>query len=76
MRFQLNDENLQFVLSSFSLNQLLETIISTEILSIPVNHHTIAEVFGVEMTTTLLLPIIPELFYHYGHRNVSLLIKP
>jgi hypothetical protein len=64
------------VLSSFSLNQILETVISTELLQVPVNHHLIAELFGVELTTTLLFPVIPELFYHYGHRNVSLLIKP
>jgi hypothetical protein len=41
-----------------------------------VNHHLVAELFGVELTTTLLFPSIPELFYHFGHRNVSLLIKP
>ena len=76
MKFQLNDNNLQLVLSSFSINQLVETVIATELLAIPVNHHTIAELFGVELTTTLLFPVIPELFYHYGHRNVSLLIKP
>ena len=51
-------------------------MISTEVLSIPVNHHSVAELFGVELTTTLLFPVIPELFYTYGHRNVSLLIKP
>ena len=72
----MNDDNLQFILSSFSLNQIVETVIATELLAIPVNHHTIAEIFGVELTTTLLFPVIPELFYHYGHRNVSLLIKP
>jgi hypothetical protein len=76
MNFKLNDNNLQLVLSSFSVNQLVETVIATELLAIPVNHHTIAELFGVELTTTLLFPVIPELFYHYGHRNVSLLIKP
>ena len=76
MKFQLNDNNLQLVLSSFSINQLVETVIATEVLAIPVNHHDIAELFGVELTTTLLFPVIPELFYHYGHRNVSLLIKP
>ena len=42
----------------------------------PVNHHLVQELFGVELTTTILLPIIPTLFYNYGHRNVSLLIKP
>ena len=76
MKFQLNDNNLQLVLSSYSINQLVETVIATELLSVPVNHHTIAELFGVELTTTLLFPVIPQLFYHYGHRNVSLLIKP
>ena len=76
MKFQQNDKNLQLVLSSFSINQLVETVVATGLLSVPVNHHTIAELFGIELTTTLLFPVIPELFYHYGHRNVSLLIKP
>jgi hypothetical protein len=76
MEFKQDEDNLQFVLSSFSLNQLVETVVSTELLAIPVNHHLVAELFGVELTTTLLFPVIPELFYHYGHRNVSLLIKP
>lgn len=42
----------------------------------PVNHHLVQELFGLELTTTLLLPIIPELFYNFGGRNVSLNIKP
>ena len=76
MRFQLDEQNLQFVLSSYSLNQLLETILSTETIVIPINHHTVEELSGFELTTTLLLPIIPELFYNYGSRNLSLALKP
>ncbi len=55
------------------MNQFVETVIATDLLNIPVNHHITD---GVELTTTLLFPVIPELFYHFGHRNVSLMIKP
>jgi hypothetical protein len=76
MRFQLLDQNFQLVLSSFSMNQIVQTVIDTELLVVPVNHHLIQEFFGLELTTTILFPIIPQLFYNYGHRNVSLVIKP
>ena len=76
MRFQQADNNLQFVLSSFTVNELLQTVLDTEFLVIPVNHHTVAQLFGFELTTTLLFPIVPELFYNFGHKNVSLSIKP
>ena len=59
--------NLEAVVSSYTVNQFLQTVIDTEILHIPVN--------GL-LTTTLLLPIIPELFYNYGNKNLSLSIKP
>jgi hypothetical protein len=32
MKFQLNDDNLQLVLSSFSLNQIVETVLSTDLI--------------------------------------------
>jgi hypothetical protein len=76
MRFDMAENNLQFVLSTFSVNQLLETVFATDLIAIPVNHHLVAELFGIELTTTILFPIVPELFYNYGHRNVSLSIKP
>lgn len=76
MTFQLDEQNLQFVISSFTINNILDTVLETEIIQIPVNHFLIRELSGFELTTTLLFAIIPELFYNYGHRNVSLGIKP
>jgi len=76
MRFQLNEDNLQLVLSSFSVNQVVQTVLDTNLLVIPIYHYILRELVGVELTTTLLLPIVPELWYNYGHRNVSLIIKP
>ena len=67
MRFQMVNNNLEAVVSSYSVNQFLQTVIDTEMLQIPIN--------GL-ITTTLLLPIIPELFYNYGGKNVFLTVKP
>jgi len=73
MRFQLNEDNLQVVLSSFSINQIVETVIATELLAIPIPHHLTS---AIDLSTTLLFAVIPELYYHYGYRNVSMIIKP
>ena len=40
------------------------------------NHALVAALSGFELTTTLLFAVVPELFYNYGHKNVSLSIKP
>lgn len=76
MRFQLDEQNFQLVFSDFTVNSLVESIMTTQFVQIPVNHHLIQEVTGFELTTTLLFAIVPELFYNYGGRNVSLLITP
>jgi hypothetical protein len=67
MRFQLDDRNLQFVLSSFTVNNLIEMVMTTQWISLPV---------AGELTTFLMLPIIPELYYNYGGRNVTLQVTP
>jgi hypothetical protein len=76
MRFQLDEQNFQLVLSSFTLNSLIESIMTTQYVQIPVSHQLIAAATGFQLTTTLLFTIVPELFYNYGGRNVSLLITP
>lgn len=76
MRFQMAENNLQLVLSSFTVNSILQTVLDTNLLVIPVNHHLVGQLFGFELTTTLLFAIVPELFYNYGHKNVSLQIQP
>lgn len=58
------------------MNQMVETVLETGQLEMLVSHNLIQEISGFEFTTTLLLPIIPDLWYNYGHRNVSLFIKP
>lgn len=76
MRFQQDDQNLQVVLSSFTVNEVINTVLETELIQVAINHHLIQELSGFELTTTLLFAVIPELFYNYGHRNVSLGFKP
>jgi hypothetical protein len=36
----------------------------------------IRQAAGVDLTTTLLFPIIPSLWYNYGSKNVTLVVKP
>jgi len=67
MRFQLDDRNLQLVLSSYTVNNLIEAVLATGLVSLPV---------AGELTTFLMLPIIPELYYNFGGRNVTLGITP
>lgn len=76
MRFQLDEQNLQFVLSSFTVNQVLDAVMGTEYIQIPVTHGLVRSLSGFELTTTLLFAVIPELFYNYGPRNITLDIKP
>lgn len=76
MRFQLDEQNLQFVLSSFTVNQLLDAVMRTEYIQLPISHELIRALSGFELTTTLLFAVIPELFYNYGPRNVTLGVKP
>ncbi|TNV80078.1 hypothetical protein FGO68_gene16659 [Halteria grandinella] len=76
MRFQLDEQNLQFVLSSFTVNQVIDAIMGTEYIQLPISHELIRAVSGFELTTTLMFAVIPELFYNYGPRNMTLDIKP
>lgn len=48
----------------------------TEYIQLPISHELIRAVSGFELTTTLMFAIIPELFYNYGPRNMTLDIKP
>jgi hypothetical protein len=43
---------------------------------IPISHNMIRQAAGVDLTTTLLFPIIPSLWYNYGSKNVTLVVKP
>jgi len=67
MRFQQANQNLQVVLSSYTINNLLETVVQTGWLSIP---------FAGKLSTSLMLPVIPELYYNFGGRDVTLQITP
>jgi len=76
MRFQLDDYNFQFVTSSFSVNQVVETVLETGIVVLPIYYNLLESVIGVDLSTTLLLVIIPELFYNYGAKNMNLIFTP
>ena len=76
MRFQLNDYNFQFVTSSFSVNQLVETVLETGIIVLPIYYNLLESVIGIDLSTTLFLVIIPELFYNYGSKNMNMIFTP
>jgi hypothetical protein len=76
MRFQLDEQNFQFVISSFTVNSLIDTVLETGLINIPVNHDLVYQLSGFELTTTLMFAIVPELLYNYGARNMTLGIKP
>ncbi|TNV79668.1 hypothetical protein FGO68_gene2905 [Halteria grandinella] len=44
----------------------------TEYIQLPISHELIRAVSGFELTTTLMFAVIPELFYNYGPRNMTL----
>ena len=76
MKFQLNNYNLQFVVSDFTANQLLDTIFYTNALKVPIKHDIFEGIVGRNITTTLLMPLIPELFRKFGNKPVDMLITP
>ncbi|CDW71462.1 UNKNOWN [Stylonychia lemnae] len=76
MKFQTNDFSLQLVASSFSVNQIVETVLETGLIAIPIDHSQIKNLIGIDLTTTIMLVIVPELFYHYGSKSVNLKFTP
>lgn len=76
MRFQSTDYTLQMVLSSYSANQAITSVLQTGLISLPVEHTLIKEFVGLDLTTTLLLVIVPELFYTFGDRYLNLQFTP
>jgi hypothetical protein len=76
MRFQLDDYNLQFVASQFSANELIETVMETKLLRIPIKHDIAMQALGRNITTTLLMAIIPQLFRTYGGKPIDMVILP
>lgn len=43
---------------------------------LPIDHSTLKNLIGIDLSTTLMLVIIPELFYNYGPRSVNLKFTP
>ena len=76
MRFQLEDYNFQFVVSSFAANQFLEVVLETGLVVLPIYYNMLLPFTGFDLTTTLFFVIIPELFYNYGSKNVNMIITP
>ena len=64
----------QFLLSSFSVNSLIQTVIDTDYLQIPVEHDILFDYLGVDITTSFFKVIIPELENTFGNKNLSITI--
>ena len=54
---------------------MIQTVIDTGILSLPLKHEYLKKAVGIELTTSLLIPIIPQLFTHYGNRNMTIVFN-
>eukprot|EP00347_Sterkiella_histriomuscorum_P019513 403341346 len=76
MRFQEADSTVQLVLSSYSTNQVIETVLETGLVVLPIDHTLVKSLIGIELTTTLMLVIIPELFYNFGSKDLNLVFTP
>ena len=48
----------------------------TQFLKVFIDHELIKEFTGFDLTTTLMLVIVPELFYNYGSKSVDLRFTP
>jgi hypothetical protein len=64
------------VLSQFTINQVVQTLIDTHEFTIPVTSEIFESATGYELTTLLLFPIIPNLWYTFGTHDVDILITP
>lgn len=68
MVFQQDNHNLQIVLADSSINNVVEMVLAADIIgAIPIPD---------ELTTFLMFPIIPDLYYTFGDRNMTLNIRP
>lgn len=76
MRFASEDYNFQFVVSSYSVNQLIDSVMETKIIKAPIKHDILSGVIGMNLTTTIMSVIIPQLLRNYGARPVDMLIVP
>jgi len=76
MRFQLDQYNFQFVVSSFTANQFIETVLETGLIVLPIYYNLLESVIGVDLSTTLFLVLIPELFYNYGSKKMNIVLTP
>jgi hypothetical protein len=43
---------------------------------IPIYYNIAQSIIGVNLSTTLFLVIIPELFYNYGAKNMNMIFTP
>jgi hypothetical protein len=76
MRFQLDEQNFQLVVSTFTTNQFIETILETGLVVLPIYYNIVEAVLGIDLSTTLFLVIIPELFYNYGSKDMNIILTP
>lgn len=43
---------------------------------LPIYHEMVKSVIGIDLTTTLMLVIVPELFYNYGSKSMNIIFTP
>jgi hypothetical protein len=55
---------------------VIQTVLNTGAIKIPIKHNILEEAIGRNITTTLLTAIIPELLRTYGNKPVDMLIAP
>ena len=76
MKFLSEDYSLQVIASSFTVNQVVETVLETGFIKVPIDHQLVKEFTGFDLTTLLMFVIVPELFYNYGDKSVNLKFTP
>jgi hypothetical protein len=76
MKFELDGNNLQVAISSFTVNQVIESVLQTGLLRVPITHSLVRDLSGFELTTLLMFAVVPELWYNYGTRNMTLEVIP
>jgi len=76
MKFLSEDYSLQVIASSFTVNQVVETVLETGFIKVPIDHQLVKEFTGFDLTTLLMFIIVPELFYNYGDKSVNLKFTP
>lgn len=60
------------VFSNFTANQVIQTMIDTNLFRLPITHDLIYNLTGIDFTTKLMIPIVPQLYSHYGNKPMNM----